>query len=228
MNPTIRDTILSTVSSSHSLNSLQAVPPAQLSRLTNQIQGSNALSTSQDSVIERTINLLKLMGENNAMRLSLLQKRLFDRSQSLLLQSSLQLKLFNLQMECLNSGELSTNQEMQFQEAQKLVLSLNEETQLQEAELFPGSTLPPSNEPEEVVNTGDPERSYFCRECHKSFKYLSNWKRHRFVHSASKPFRCPFPQCIRQYARTANLKNHLRSKHNLTIRPKRVRPGQAI
>jgi len=216
-----------------SLNNMQipSLPSTQSTNLIDELINESAQYASiENTILQRTISLVQLMGENHAMWLSL---------QNLL--------KMNSQMQTCPEITDEFSEDLQLlKEVENEVLALNHDIQIQEIETFPslpGSPLlsprspllsprspllspqSPLLSPQsiEVKTTEAKEKPYFCSECRKSFKYIGNWRRHRFVHSVTKPFQCPFPECARQYARTANLKNHLRFKHNLTIKSKRRR-----
>lgn len=61
------------------------------------------------------------------------------------------------------------------------------------------------------------ERQFFsCIECGLVFRKQDDFDRHRFAHTGVREFRCPEPNCAKEYTNRSHLKRHIRVNHNST------------
>jgi len=171
-------------------------------------------------LLEKTMELIRLMNESNMTWLSLLQTAAMDPIGERNL-AIIQLGLGTIK-DIMGSAALKEPASETTQT--KSPVGNNTRTEKSEG-MLNGQVVPeevttsPLPVPGEVTTNEHP-KSYVCpeKDCQKQFKHASNLRRHRNIHSGPKPFRCPVEPCTQEYVRAANLKNHLRRKHKMIIK----------
>uniref|UniRef100_A0A3P9HTX0 C2H2-type domain-containing protein n=1 Tax=Oryzias latipes TaxID=8090 RepID=A0A3P9HTX0_ORYLA len=74
-------------------------------------------------------------------------------------------------------------------------------------DLVKGQKEPQKERINSSINSGT--KLYVCKECGKSFRYVSQFRIHIRVHTGKKPFSCKV--CDRSFSRDCSLKRHMRS-----------------
>jgi len=199
----------------------------------NQERLSNSPSQELSfSLLSRAMILVKTIAENNIAWISMVQRNLLLQSEQITRELQELQSMHDSATNAMGSPISQSPQEHKKEENLSIGACSQLTTgNLQEAEkilsqLQDAGMSQCSDESEFLLQcdrVGLEDKYFICQvtECGKRFKYASNWRRHRFVHATLKPFRCPFQGCNREYARSANMKNHLRSKHDLVVKNKK-------
>uniref|UniRef100_A0A0W0G978 C2H2-type domain-containing protein n=1 Tax=Moniliophthora roreri TaxID=221103 RepID=A0A0W0G978_MONRR len=66
---------------------------------------------------------------------------------------------------------------------------------------------------EEVSDEGD-DKKHICTTCHKRFNRPSSLRIHMNTHTGATPFRCPYPNCGREFNVNSNMRRHYRNHSN--------------
>ncbi|KAF5372091.1 hypothetical protein D9758_004954 [Tetrapyrgos nigripes] len=75
----------------------------------------------------------------------------------------------------------------------------------------------PSQRSDDLSDNGDgdgEERKHICSTCHKRFNRPSSLRIHMNTHTGATPFRCPFPNCGREFNVNSNMRRHYRNHTN--------------
>jgi len=219
---------------------LQSLINSQTNHNDNRETLSDPLSQeSSCSLLSRAMILVKTIAENNIAWISMVQRNLLLQSEQLTRELQEFQSMHDSATNAMGRITFPISQSPPQEQKKEEKLSIGACSQLttgnlQEAEKIlselQDAGMPQYSEESEFLPQRDrhglEEKHFICQvtECGKRFKYASNWRRHRFVHATLKPFRCPFQDCSREYARSANLKNHLRAKHDLVVKNKKKRP----
>lgn len=88
-----------------------------------------------------------------------------------------------------------------------------------------GKNIKPSDRPDSGDNpdknlselSAINERQFFsCTECGLVFRKQDDFDRHRFAHTGVKEYRCPEPNCTKEYTNRSHLNRHIRTNHHST------------
>ncbi|XP_053681607.1 transcription factor IIIA [Sabethes cyaneus] len=66
--------------------------------------------------------------------------------------------------------------------------------------------------------------TFRCEDCATVFRKRDHFDRHRFTHTGVREYRCPEPDCSKEYTNRTHLNRHIRTNHT----KKQAEPGNAI
>ncbi|KIK68346.1 hypothetical protein GYMLUDRAFT_153877, partial [Collybiopsis luxurians FD-317 M1] len=61
-----------------------------------------------------------------------------------------------------------------------------------------------------MSDDGD-DKKHVCTTCHKRFNRPSSLRIHMNTHTGATPFRCPYPNCGREFNVNSNMRRHYRN-----------------
>ncbi|XP_065076330.1 transcription factor IIIA-like [Ochlerotatus camptorhynchus] len=98
-----------------------------------------------------------------------------------------------------------------------------------ESQAFPtdGTSAKPDRPEHSTVDDeakgSTPKQPFICTECGLTFRKQDDFDRHRFAHTGVREYRCPEPDCAKEYTNRAHLNRHIRSNH--TSKPPEATPN---
>ncbi|KAJ3937187.1 MAG: hypothetical protein NXY57DRAFT_733966 [Lentinula lateritia] len=78
---------------------------------------------------------------------------------------------------------------------------------------LPSDSDPITYSSDEVSDDGD-DKKHVCNTCHKRFNRPSSLRIHMNTHTGATPFRCPYPNCGREFNVNSNMRRHYRNHTN--------------
>ncbi|KAG7095333.1 hypothetical protein E1B28_006096 [Marasmius oreades] len=76
------------------------------------------------------------------------------------------------------------------------------------------SDLPYQSSTEDMSDDGGDDKKHICTTCHKRFNRPSSLRIHMNTHTGATPFRCPYPNCGREFNVNSNMRRHYRNHCN--------------